>query len=71
MASTAAVGSSSCAVPSRVAIVLVTKPPTTQPLIAPPLTMPNSLFASRVVITRLASVHTCAGSSTLDTLAHT
>ena len=33
--------------------------------------MPNSRFASRVVITWLASVHTCAGRSTVSTLAQT
>jgi len=50
-ASAAAVGNSRSAVPPRVAIALVTNPPTIQPLIAPPLTIPNSRFASRVVIT--------------------
>src|SRR5262245_43485351 len=70
-ASVAEVGSSRSAVELRDAIVLATNPPTIHPVMAPLLTMPNSRLASRVVITWLASVHTCAGRSTDATLAQT
>ena len=52
--------------PSHAAVTRVAKPPTIQPRIAPLPMNPNARLASRVVSTKLASVHTCAGATTLN-----
>ena len=51
-------------VPNRGAIHLVMKPPAMPPAIPPLPNIPNNLFASRVVQTKLARVHTCITATT-------
>ena len=62
--------SSSDSAPSQDAVTRVARPPTIQPRMPPPPITPKDRFASRVVRTKLASVHTCMGASAPKTPTH-